>query len=366
MAMKQSKADEEEAYWQALVNRDDTYEGRVWWAVVTTGIYCRPGCPARLPKRENVRFFKAREAAQKAGFRPCKRCRPDQPPQNVRHGQAVAAAVARIEAGVSRAEDKQPDLVQIAAAAGFSPYYLHRIFKRQLGVTPKQYGDACRAGRLSQLLSKGERVTEAVYAAGYGAPSRVYETAMARHGMRPGQISKKGENMEIRYQIADSWLGRTLVAATNKGVCCIQFGDSDDELVQELTRRFPKARLEAAEKESDYARWILETLAAIEVPEITHTLSLDIQGTAFQEQVWRALMAIPAGRTVTYSDLAMAIGKPKAVRAVAAACGANKLAVVIPCHRVIGKNGSLTGFRWGVARKQQLLDREIPNLLSKK
>lgn len=352
-------SEEMDRYWQALLERDDAYEGKIWWAVVTTGVYCRPGCPARTPKRENVRFYKTRAEARKAGFRPCKRCLPDGPPQSVRHAQAVSAAVAFIE----RAQE-QPSLEEIAREVALSPHYLHRIFKKQLGITPKQYGDALRAGRLREAIAAGGSVTAAVYEAGYGAPSRMYEKATARHGMKPGELRRKGENMEIRYRIAESWLGRALVAATEKGVCCIQFGEADAPLIEELGQRFPKAVLEPAEEASDYAIWIDETLAAVEAPEQSHHLSLDIQGTAFQEQVWRALMEIPSGKTVTYSELATAIGKPKAVRAVAAACGANKLAVIIPCHRVIGKDGKLTGFRWGIERKQQLLTRENPDLFS--
>ena len=351
--------EETDRYWQALLARDSAYEGRIWWAVTTTGVYCRPGCPARTPKRENVRFYRTREEARAAGFRPCKRCRPDEPPQAERHADAVRRAIALIEQA-----EEQPSLKQVADAAGLSPHYLHRLFKKQLGITPKQYGDALRAGRLRDALAEGRSVTEAVYEAGYGAPSRMYEKAASRHGMNPGELRKEGENMEIRYRIADSWLGRTLVAATEKGVCCIQFGDEDRPLIEELGNRFPKATLEPAEDRSGYADWIDDTLAAIEAPEHRHPLSLDIQGTAFQEQVWRALMTIPAGETVTYSDLAHAIGKPKAVRAVAAACGANKLAVVIPCHRVIGKDGKLTGFRWGIERKRQLLDRERGDLFA--
>ncbi len=348
-----TRYDTEEARWAAMERRDAAAEGAFWIAVQTTGIYCRPGCPARMPKRENVSFFDTRDAARMAGFRACKRCKPDEPALAERQAKAVAAAVKLIEAAAAAVK-----LDDLALRVGVSPHHLHRLFKSQLGVTPKQYADALRAGRLRDILAAGGRVTDAVYDAGFGAPSRMYDQAGARLGMAPSEIKRQGENMEIRYTIADSWLGRALVAATEKGICCIQFDDDDQMLTDELQQRFPNATLAEAEAGSDYAGWVQQTLAFIEEPATAPSMPLDIRGTAFQEQVWRALMTIRAGETKTYSEVAKAIGKPKAVRAVASACGANKIAVIIPCHRVIGKDGSVTGYRWGTERKQKLLARE--------
>jgi AraC family transcriptional regulator of adaptative response/methylated-DNA-[protein]-cysteine methyltransferase len=343
----------EDEMWQAVLGREKGFEGRFWLGVVTTGIYCRPGCPARTPKRENVRFFETIEAAQAAGLRACKRCKPDDASLDDQQGRIIADVVRQLQQA-----EEPPVLEELARVVGLSPWYLHRLFKTHTGLTPKQFTAALRSGKMQKALDDGLSVTEAIYAAGYGAPSRMYEEAVPRMGMKPATRRNKGAGMILRYGITDCWLGRVLVAATEKGVCCIQLGHDDAALIEELQQRFARAQLEEAEPGSDYAAWIAQVVTAIDTPAAARKLPLDIQGTAFQEQVWQALRDIPAGETVTYSGLAEKIGKPKAVRAVASACGANKLAVVIPCHRVIGKDGSLTGYRWGKDIKARLLEKE--------
>ena len=343
-----------EEMWAGVVTRDKAHDGLYWIGVLTTGIYCRPGCPARTPKRENVRFFEKIVTARAAGLRACKRCKPDEASLVDQQGAVIERAIRQIQHSVEQGEEP-PQLNDLAARADLSPWHFHRVFKAHTGLTPKKYISAVRSGKLQAVLEAGMPVTQAVYEAGYSAPSRMYEEAGNRLGMKPSQRRKKGEGMILRYDIADCWLGRVLVAATDQGICCIQLGLDDAAMTKELQNRFPKAALEKAQAGSGYAGWISQTVAAIEKPEIVSSLPLDIRGTAFQEQVWQALQTIPAGQTMTYSDLANQIGKPNAVRAVGTACGANKLAVIIPCHRVIGKDGKLTGYRWGTDIKAKLL-----------
>ena len=344
---------DDNARWQAVLDRDAAAAGAFWLGVITTGIYCRPGCPARAPKRENVRFFDTPDAARAAGFRACKRCDPDHTTRADPLSAGVTVAARLIETA-----ETPPPLATLAAQAGLSPSHFSRAFKARLGVTPAQYAHGVRDHKLKSALADGSPVTGAVYEAGFGAPSRAYEAAGKRLGMTPGRAAKKGRGETIRYSFGESFLGRVLVAATERGLCAVQLGDDDDALLEALRLRFAAATLEAAQPGSAYAEWIAAALAAIDHPEKAAGLPLDIQGTAFQEQVWRALMAIPAGQTRTYSQLAEDIGRPTATRAVAAACGANRLAVIIPCHRVIGKDGTLTGYRWGTQRKEKLLARE--------
>jgi AraC family transcriptional regulator of adaptative response/methylated-DNA-[protein]-cysteine methyltransferase len=343
----------EEARWNAVQQRDEAAEGHFWFSVATTGVYCRPSCAARRPRRENVAFYDHREAAEKAGFRPCKRCRPDLPPRAERQRDLVAVACRALEEG-----ETPPALAELADTAGLSPHHFHRLFKSVTGITPKQYGSARRAGRMKQALKNGADVTSAIYDAGYGGNSRFYEEAAARLGMTATSFRKGAEGKMIRYGIAQAWLGTVLVAATEKGICAILFGDDVSELSDDLARRFPKARFEPAEPGSDFQSWIAQTLRFLEAPQARFELPVDIAGTAFQEQVWRALQTIPSGHTASYAEVAERIGKPAAVRAVASACGANPIAIVIPCHRVVRSDGGLGGYRWGVERKQSLLKRE--------
>lgn len=342
-----------EARWAAVLARDEAAEGYFWFSVSTTGVYCRPSCPARQPRRENVAFYDRRAAAETAGFRPCKRCRPDLPPRAQRERDLVANACRSL-----RDAETPPKLAELATAAGLSPHHFHRIFKAVTGVTPKQYAVAQRSDRMKEALEAGARVTDAIYDAGFGGNSRFYEQADARIGMTATTFKKGGEGMAIRYGLARSWLGPVVIAATERGVCAILFGDDEDQLRNDLRARFPKATLEAAEPASGFQQWIEAALAFLKAPNDRFPLPLDIAGTAFQEQVWQALRSIPAGETASYAEVAEAMGKPKAVRAVAQACGANPVAVAIPCHRVLRSDGALGGYRWGVERKKKLLGRE--------
>jgi AraC family transcriptional regulator of adaptative response/methylated-DNA-[protein]-cysteine methyltransferase len=342
------------ARWTAVTERDPDADGRFWFAVATTGVYCYPSCPARRPRRANVTFYETRTAAEKAGFRPCKRCRPDLPPKRER----VAAAVARACRLIEEAE-AEPHAGALAADVGLSPHELARYFKELTGVSPKRYAMAHRARRLRDRLADGaESVTAAVYAAGYGSPSRFYEKSGALLGMAPASYARGGRGQTIRWDVAESSLGPVLVAATARGICAILFGSSRRELATELARRFPAARLEQAEERSPFSDWIARVLARIDSPRSRAELPLDVLGTAFQQRVWQALREIPPGETATYGEIARRLGNPRATRAVGAACGANPIAVLIPCHRVLPADGSLGGYRWGKQRKRALLERE--------
>lgn len=338
----------DDARWAALTGRDGRADGAFWFGVVTTGIYCAPSCPARRPRRENVRYFDAADAAARAGFRPCKRCRPDHPP-----GQRIADICRWIEA-----RDEMPDLAAMAREAGLSAGHFHRIFRRALGVTPKAFTDAVLARRVRAGLDGGSSVTGAIYDAGFAGASAFYQAAGARLGMTPTTWRKGGAGVRIRWAVGEGALGKVLVAATERGICAIALGDDAGDLVGDLGRRFPKAAIEPAEPGSAFDGWVQRTIALVDRPGAGFGLPLDIQGTAFQEKVWRALRAIPPGDTATYAGIAAAIGRPGAARAVAGACAANPVAVAIPCHRVVRANGELSGYRWGVARKRALLEKE--------
>ncbi len=339
--------------WDAVNTRAATADNHFWYSVQTTGVYCRPSCAARRPLRENVAFYDTRDAARDAGFRPCKRCRPDDEHADARHRKLVEAACRNIAAAC-----QTPKLEELAREAGLSPQYFHRVFKRIVGVTPHQYAVAKRTERFAAEIRTSERVTDAIYNAGFGANSRFYETAPSRIGMTASALKRGGHDMHIRFEVADSWLGAVLIAATERGVCAILFGDTEDHLLDDLQTRFPNATFEASEQGSDFARWVRAALAHIEAPAGFSDLPLDVGGTAFQERVWQALRAIPAGTTSSYKDIAERIGQPKATRAVAQACAANPAAIVIPCHRVVRADGGLSGYRWGEARKRKLLEAE--------
>ena len=342
---------DDDAKWAALKARDAQADGSFVYSVRTTGVYCRPSCPARPARPENVAFHATCAEAEAAGFRPCKRCRPNEPALAERQAEAVARACRMIEEA-----ETMPALDRLAEIAGMSPFHFHRVFKKVAGITPKAYAGAHLAKRVASGLREAGSVTEAVFDAGYNSSSRFYAKSSDLLGMTPTAYRKGGAGTRIRFAAAECSLGSILVAATDKGVCAILLGDDPDALARDLQDRFPKAELSGGDE--TFERWVAEVIGFVEAPGRGLDLPLDIGGTAFQQRVWTALRAIPVGTTATYADIARAIGEPAAVRAVAQACGANRLAVAIPCHRVVRSDGSLSGYRWGVERKRDLLARE--------
>ncbi len=349
--------DLDESRWQKVLDRDSASDGEFVYAVRTTGVYCRPSCPSRRGKRENVQFFDHCEDAERAGFRPCMRCKPHlsetlATQNNVRYAEMVAKACRFIEIA-----EEMPSLEEIANAAKASPAHFHRIFKAFTGLTPKAYADAHRARKMRAALDEPEtRVTDAIYDAGYNSPSRFYEASGRILGMTPKAYRAGGKDADIRFAIGQSTLGAVLVAASERGVCAIFLGDDPQALIRDLEKRFPKANLIGADR--DFEKLVAEVVGFVEAPGVGLDLPLDLRGTAFQQRVWQALCEIPAGKTMSYTDIAERIGAPRAVRAVAQACAANKLAVAVPCHRVVRNDGGISGYRWGVERKRDLLERE--------
>lgn len=341
----------EAARWKMVLRRDSAADGSFVYAVRTTGIFCRCTCPSRRPLRKNVVFFEDHGAAAAAGYRPCARCKPDALSQAERQAEIVIRMCRMMEASMA----KLP-LAELASTAGLSSFHLQRIFKAHTGLTPQKYAAAIRAQRVRQELVGGGTVTRAMYAAGYESSGRFYEHSAEILGMTPTQFCAGGEHTTIRFAVGQCWLGAILVAATEKGICAISLGDDPEVLVREFQTKFPHANLRG--DDPAFAERIAAVIGFIKDPTRGLDLPLDIRGTAFQQQVWEALRKIPAGSTLTYSELAKRLGKPKSVRAVASACAANTLAVAIPCHRVIRTDGSLSGYRWGVKIKQQLLARE--------
>ena len=335
----------------AVAARDAGFDGRFVYAVRSTGVYCRPGCPSRAARPENLSFHAGPAEAEAAGFRPCRRCRPDASALSERQAQTITRACRLIEAA-----ETPPSLDALAHASGLSPFHFHRIFKAVTGVTPAAYAQAHRAARAADSLAEGKSVTESIYAAGYGAPSRFYADGAERLGMSPSAYRKGGAGERIAFATGPCTLGLVLVAATERGICAILLGDDADALRSDLAARFPKADL--TEGDADFAATVADVVCLVAAPGGAFELPLDIGGTAFQQRVWQALRRIPAGTTATYAEIARAIGEPAAVRAVAMACGANALAVAIPCHRVVRSDGALSGYRWGTARKTALLTRE--------
>ena len=323
----------DEERWAAVVRRDRGAEGLFYYSVRTTGVYCRPSCAARLARRENVRFHSSCEEAERAGFRPCKRCRPNEAGLAERRAAAVAKACRLIETA-----EETPDLETLAESAGMSRFHFHRVFRSVTGVTPKAY------------------VTEAIYGAGFNSNARFYATSSEVLGMTPTDFRSGGAGASIRFAVGECSLGSILVAATDKGVCAILLGDEPGALVRDLEDRFPKAKLIGAD--AGFEQWVAKVVGFVEAPALGLDLPLDVRGTAFQQRVWRALREIPAGSTASYTEIAERIGAPKAVRAVAQACASNAIAVAIPCHRVVRTDGALSGYRWGVERKRALLERE--------
>jgi|SoimicmetaTmtHPA_FD_contig_71_99426_length_1392_multi_3_in_0_out_0_2 AraC family transcriptional regulator, regulatory protein of adaptative response / methylated-DNA-[protein]-cysteine methyltransferase len=348
---KSSATTSPDAMWAAVVARDASFAGQFYIAVKTTGVYCRPGCPARLPKRDNVRFFDTRDEAERAGFRPCKRCKPNQPSLDQVHAAKVAQACRLIEAA-----DEAPKLDALAEIVGLSPYHFHRIFKQTVGVTPKAYAVAHRNKRVRAELPTSDTVTAAIYDAGFNSNGRFYANASEVLGMAPTDFREGGAGQDIRFAIAECWLGLVLIAESEKGVCAILFGDDPEELRCDLQDQFPRARLIGSDK--SFEELTAKVIAFVEAPGQGLDLPLDIRGTAFQHRVWDALRRIPVGSTASYAEIAEKIGAPKAVRAVARACATNRIAVAIPCHRVVRSDGGLSGYRGGVERKRALLAKE--------
>jgi AraC family transcriptional regulator of adaptative response/methylated-DNA-[protein]-cysteine methyltransferase len=337
--------------WAKVVARDASADGQFFYSVKTTGVYCRPSCASRRARPENVAFHTTREAAEKAGFRPCKRCRPDRPSLAEQHAATITRACRLIETS-----SETPTLETLAKGSGLSPFHFHRVFKAITGVTPRQYASAQRAARVRGELESGKRVTDALYDAGYGSSGRFYEESSAVLGMTPSAYRAGGAEATIRFAVGECSLGSVLVAQSERGLCAITLGDDPDALVQNLQDRFPKARLVGSD--AAFERLVAQVVGLIERPGTGLDLPLDVRGTAFQQRVWRALRTVPAGTTTTYTAIARRIGAPRSVRAVAQACGANPIAVAIPCHRVVRRDGGLSGYRWGVERKRALLDRE--------
>jgi AraC family transcriptional regulator, regulatory protein of adaptative response / methylated-DNA-[protein]-cysteine methyltransferase len=342
----------EQILWDAVLRRDPAWDGAVVYAVRSTGIYCRPSCPSRRPRAGGVRFFAAPADARAAGFRACRRCHPDDE-------MAVPPGIERVRR-VCRAIAAQPgrrlSLARLAGAVRASPHHLLRSFQAAIGITPREYAEACRVGCLKRELRNGQDVTSAVYEAGYGSASRVYESASATLGMTPGAYARGGAGERVEYAIVPSPLGRLLVAATAKGVCAVALGDSDPRLEAELRAEYPRAAVTSGSPR--FREWTGAIVAALQPGAPDLRLPLDVRATAFQRLVWRELQRIPRGTTRSYQEVARRLGRPEAARAVARACATNPVALVVPCHRVVRQNGAAGGYRWGTARKQKLLDVE--------
>ena len=337
--------------WSAILRRDPAADGAFFYSVRSTGVYCRPSCAARLPRRSNVSFHRTTSDAERAGFRPCKRCRPNEAPLAARRAADVAKACRLIEQS-----ETMPTLDALAGSVGMSRFHFHRVFKAVTGLTPQAYAAAHRASRVREELRQSPTVTDAIYGAGFNSNGRFYATAGKVLGMTPTDFRAGGSGASIRFAIGECSLGSILVAASEKGVCAILLGDNPHALARDLQDRFPNATLTGGDAEFD--AWVAKVLGFVEVPRLGLDLPLDVRGTAFQQRVWRALSEIPVGSTASYAEIARKIGTPQSVRAVAQACGANPLAVAIPCHRVVRSDGALTGYRWGVERKRALLNKE--------
>ncbi|TFY87528.1 bifunctional DNA-binding transcriptional regulator/O6-methylguanine-DNA methyltransferase Ada [Pseudomonas kairouanensis] len=337
--------------WAAILARDPKADGLFVYGVKTTGVYCRPSSPSRLPRRENVEFFDTPAQAEAAGYRASKRAASDRTQVAAQHAQLVANACRSIEQAQT-----PPDLGTLAAQAGLSPFHFHRVFKAVTGLTPKGYVSAHRSRKVRDGLKSQHSVTDTLYGAGFNSNSRFYESANQLLGMKPSDYKAGGTHNEILFAVGECSLGAILVAQSTRGVCAILLGDDPGKLVRDLQDQFPKARLVGADR--SFEQVVAQVVGFVEAPALGLDLPLDLRGTAFQERVWQALRDIPLGSTASYGQIAERIGAPKSFRAVAQACGANSLAVAIPCHRVVRSNGDLSGYRWGVERKRQLLERE--------
>ncbi len=337
--------------WSAIVTRDPEADGTFFYSVKTTGVYCRPTCAARTARPGNVEVHLSAADAEQAGFRPCKRCYPDQPSLAERQTALVSELCRLIENA-----EHVPSLKRLASYAGMSTYHIHRVFKAVLGLTPKAYAEAHRAKRIKAELDRNVTVTEAIYQAGYNSSGRFYEKSNQILGMTPTGYRSGGANTEIRFAIGECSLGSILVAASERGVCAILMGNDPDKLAENLRDRFPQANLVGGDV--TFEQIVAKVVGFVEAPGLGLDLPLDVRGTAFQQRVWQVLQRIPPGKTASYAEIAKCIGAPKSARAVAQACAANVLAVAIPCHRVIRKDGGLSGYRWGAERKRALLKKE--------
>ncbi len=337
--------------WARIIARDKSADGYLWYSVSTTGVYCRPSCPSRVPNPRNVQIHDSVESARATGFRACRRCNPDGASVEARNAALVSRACRMIEES-----EEEPSLEELADAIGLSPGWFHRMFKAATGLTPREYAAGHRAEKVRKGLAAGNTVTNAIYDAGFNSTGRFYEKSTDMLGMTPSRYRAGGADEEIRFAVGQTSLGEILVASSRKGVAAILLGEDPDELVRNLQERFPKAHLIGGDRE--YEALVARVVGLIETPGTGLDLPLDVRGTAFQQRVWQALQKVRAGETVSYAELARRIGSPKAVRAVASACAANNLAVAIPCHRVVRRDGALSGYAWGVERKRALLDRE--------
>lgn len=356
--MQHVKETIEEQYWQAFVEKDSRANGMFFVAVRSTGVYCKPSCPSKRPKRENVSFYISPEAAEQAGYRPCKRCRPremDQTDPQVEIAQRICRYIEQhLEGPIS--------LADLSEQFNISPFHLQRIFKRVMGISPRQYADAYRLSQFKTQLKEKESVTAALYEVGYSSSSRLYERAPEQLGMTPTTYRRGGAGMHISYTIVDSPLGRLLVAATDKGVCSVCIGDEDAMLEKAFQKEYPMADISYDVDGTPLHDWVEALVRHLNGQQPHLDLPLDVQATAFQWRVWQALKAIPYGETRSYSQIAQSIGQPTATRAVANACATNPVAIAIPCHRVVRENGNMGGYRWGESRKQQLLEQEAEHV----
>ncbi len=343
---------DDERRWQAVTERDATWDGRFVYAVRSTGVYCRPSCSVRSPRRKQVVFFALPEAAEQCGYRPCRRCHPKETTAAHPHVELVRQICRYIEAHL----ESSLTLRTLSRQAGVSQFHFQRLFKQIAGITPRQYVDACRLGVLKSRLKERRTVTMAMIEAGYGSSSRLYERASSQLGMTPATYRLGGPATSIHYTVADCPLGRLLLAGTARGICAVYLGDSDAQLEAELTSEFPAAMVQR--EDAELSAWVSAIVNHLRGRQPHLDLPLDVQATAFQWRVWQELRTIPYGSTRSYSDIARAIGRPKAVRAVASACAANPVSIIVPCHRVLREDGNLGGYRWGIERKQKLLDQE--------
>jgi AraC family transcriptional regulator of adaptative response/methylated-DNA-[protein]-cysteine methyltransferase len=335
--------------WSLVLARDAKADGRFVYAVKSTGVFCRPSCPSRRPSRENVEFFDSPAQAEQAGYRPCRRCVPQERNSQV---QKVEAACRYIDQNL----DITLSLTAISRHVAISPFHFQRLFKKILGISPRKYQQARRAGKFRQALLSEERVTDAIYEAGYSSSSRAYENVQAQLGMTPSAFRRKGEGIVIHYTVLSSELGKLLIATTERGVCSVRFGESDAALLRELKQDFGAAEIHRDDKKLESIAFQVKQL--LQGSAAVLNIPLDLRGTAFQQMVWEELRRIPAGQTRSYTEIANTLGRPKAVRAVANACASNPVALMVPCHRVVQKNGSMAGYRWGVKRKAALLEKE--------
>ncbi len=349
--MTGKKFNTDDAKWKAVIDNNSTADDTFYYAVMTTGVYCRPSCSSRLPNRANVEYYTTCKEAEIAGYRACKRCNPSANSKTLEIEQKIIRACRIIEESETHLK-----LEELAARVDLSPYHFHRLFKKFVGVTPKQYASQHQSQRFQKSLKTSPSITDAIYSAGFGSSGSAYDKSQDHIAMKPKDYRKGAIGITITYGLAQCFLGWVIVAATDRGICAIEFGDDPDLLPGQVQTRFPKAQLKKADIGFDSL--IKEVVDFIKAPEDTFQLPLDIQGTAFQQKVWNVLRQIKPGKTLSYSDVANRIGNPNAVRAVASACASNKIAVVIPCHRVISKGGKLSGYRWGTERKKMLLDSE--------